>query len=637
MMTLLSYIRRRKCFVSLFTVIFLNGHMAVQAQDDQPNILWIVSEDNSPFIGAYGDAYATTPHIDALARQGILFEKAYCTAPVCAPSRFTLITGMYPPTMGTENMRSIYPVPSFVQFFPAYLRAAGYYTTNNAKKDYNTIDQPEAWDESSNKATYKNRKPGQPFFAVFNIGTSHESSIFGAEARQQLAAGRTGNSQGSVNLPAEKPLLHDPEKAPVPPYLPATSEMKHDWALYYDKIQQMDTEVGSLLKELEEAGLAENTIVFYYGDNGGVLGRSKRFIFESGLRIPLIVRIPEKWSKYAVLPAGSRSSQLVDFTDFAPTVLSIAGIQPPDHYQGKAFLGKYAAGSEREWVFNFRGRMDERIDLVRSIRNKQYRYIKNFMPHRKYGQHVEFLWLATSMQSWENAYHEGSLNEVQSRFFKTKPAEELYDVTNDPYNINNLAATKEYKPVLDALRAETFRFLIDIKDAGFIPEPEAEQIVTHTTLYDYARSEKYDIKKVLETAVAASSNDKSQLSYLIKKAADPDPVIRYWAATGLLALGKDAPSAKPVLRKLLFDDKSYVATVAAEALYVLGDKQEALQHLYKAVNDSSVMNRVQALNALQVATPEELTPVTEVLREITTHKTEYDKKAARYLLQLARK
>ncbi|MFT3750405.1 MAG: sulfatase-like hydrolase/transferase [Agriterribacter sp.] len=632
-MQLLSVPGKFKNFTCVIVAMFISVFATAQQQDDRPNILWIVSEDNTTYIGAYGDVYATTPNIDALAKQGILFEDAYCTAPVCAPSRSTLITGMYPPAVGTENMRSEYPVPAFVKFFPRYLREAGYYTSNNAKKDYNTVDQTEAWDESGNKATYKNRRPGQPFFAVFNINTTHESSIFGNEVRRQMTAEFTKKPLDSIQLPPEKPLIHDPEKIHIPPYLPATREMKHDWALYYDKIQQMDSEVGTLLKELDEAGLADNTIVFYYGDNGGVLGRSKRFIFESGLHIPLVVRIPEKFRKYTNLPAGSRTKQLVDFTDFAPTVLSLAGIQPPAYLQGKAFLGKYAVTKQRDIVFNFRGRMDEGIDLVRSVRDRQYRYVKNFMPHRKYGQHIEFLWLASNIRSWEKAYNEGTLNEVQSRFFNPKPAEELYDVIADPDNIHNLAGKPGYEKILDTLRKETFRLLVEIKDVGFIPEPEAERITATTTLYDYARSGNYDISKVLETAIAASSNDKKQLSYLIKKSAVKDPVIRYWAATGLLALGKDAQAAKPVLQKLLKDEKRYIGTVAAEALYHLGDKQDALQHLYKAVKDSSVMSRLQALIALQAATPEELVPVAGELEQITKNKTEYDKKAARYLLK----
>lgn len=627
----MKIILKRTFFV--FILAFAAGACIAQATAERPNILWIVSEDNSPFIGAYGDQAASTPNIDALARQGILYENAYCTAPVCAPSRFTLITGLYPPAFGTENMRSEYPLPQFVKFFPRYLREAGYYTSNNAKKDYNTVDQPEAWDESGNKATYKNRKPGQPFFAVFNIGTSHESSIFSHETKRKMYASFSGQPLDSIRLPKDKPLVHDPDKIRIPPYLPANDAMKHDWALYYDKIQEMDSEVGAILKELDASGLSDNTIVFYYGDNGGVLGRSKRFVFESGLRIPLVVRIPEKFRTPAVPLAGSRSQQLVDFTDFAPTVLSLAGILPPGYLQGRAFLGKYYSPTPRDQVFNFRGRMDEGIDLVRSIRNKRYRYVKNFMPHRPYGQHIEFLWMAGSIRAWEQDYKDGKLNELQSRFFKPKPSEELYDIEKDPDNIHNLATNPGYKTIVSELRKETFNWLIEIKDVGFIPEPAAEQIVQTTTLYDYARSGKYNINEVITTAYQASSLDKNNLSDLMKKAADKDPLIRYWAATGLLALGEEARSARSALTATLRDKEVYIATVAAEALYKLGDKQPALEYLFKAIKDTSAMIRVQALNALQVATPGELKQVRQVLVAISNNKSEYDKKAATFLLQ----
>lgn len=387
--------------ISTFCWLISNGQ---GNQLDRPNILWIVSEDNTTLLGCYGDKTATTPNIDNLAKQGILYTNAFCTAPVCAPSRSTLITGMYPTTMGTENMRSTYPIPKFIQFFPRYLREAGYYTSNNAKKDYNTIDQPDAWDESSDKATYKNRKSGQPFFAVFNIGTSHESSL-----HKYLTN-----------------LRHDPKKITVPAYQPATPEMRHDWAQYYDKLEDMDKEVGAFLKELDDAGLTENTIVFYYGDNGGVLPRSKRFMYESGLHVPLIIRIPKKYAKLAPAVAGTKTDRIITFVDFAPTILSLAGIKIPQYLQGYAFLGNQQA-KEQDYGYSFRGRMDERIDLVRSVRDKQYRYIRNYYPNKIYAQYIEYLWNAPSMKSWDSAYKTGQLNEVQSRFFNTKPVEELFD------------------------------------------------------------------------------------------------------------------------------------------------------------------------------------------------------------------
>ncbi|WP_254412627.1 sulfatase-like hydrolase/transferase [Dyadobacter diqingensis] len=621
-------------FKLLILAVLISARAIAQAPD-RPNILWIVSEDNSPFIGAYGDKFATTPAIDQLAREGILYQNAFCTAAVCAPSRATLITGMYPSSLGTEHMRSSYPVPDFVKFFPRYLRETGYYTTNNAKKDYNTIDQLQAWDESSNKATYLNRKPGQPFFAVFNLETTHESSIFSPAAKREMYSQFAG-ADAAKKIPFDEPVLrHDPEKVRIPPYHPQTPEMKHDWALYYDKIQEMDTQVDKLLKDLEKAGLADNTIVFYYADNGGVLGRSKRFMNESGLRIPLIIRIPEKYRSANTLKPGSVSDRLVDFVDFAPTVLSLAGITIPQHLQGKAFLGAASTPDDAKKIaFGSRGRMDAGIDLVRTVRDKKYRYVANFMPHRIYGQHIKFMWMATSMQSWEREFRAGKLNDIQSAFFREKPSEELYNVSADPDNIVNLAGKEEFRTILEKLRKQTYDQIITLNDPGFIPEAGLEEISKTGTPYDYVRSTQYDVRKVLETAVAASSRNSRKLPLLIKKMQDKNPVIRYWAATGALILGAKAKSASKNLTGLLDDPQDYVQIAAAEALYHLGEKEKALAVFFLNLGSDNTMLRVQILSALTAASPAELAPIKPQLAEIVKKKkSEYDANAAAFLIE----
>jgi arylsulfatase A-like enzyme len=561
----------------VFAFVFFHNAYPQQAEE-RPNILWIVSEDNSPLIGAYGDKFATTPNIDRLATEGVLYTHAFATAPVCAPSRSTLITGMYPSSLGTEHMRSTYPVPGLVRFFPSYLRDAGYYTSNNAKKDYNTVDQPAAWDESSQTATYKNRKAGQPFFAVFNITISHESQVH--------------------NSIATADLKHDPEQVPIPPYHPRTPEMKHDWAQYYDRIQSMDEQVGKILAELDEAGLRENTIVFYYSDHGGVLGRSKRFMYESGLHIPMIIRFPDKYKELAPGPPGSGTDRIVTFVDFAPTILALAGIQRPAYMQGQAFLGK-GQPAPRQYAFSFRGRMDERFDMVRSVRDRKYRYIRNYMPHKIYGQYLEYLWKAPSMGSWEKAFRDGELNDVQSAFWKPKPSEELYDVEADPHNIQNLAGDVNYRQVLMRMRDANRRWLLDTRDVGFIPEPMMVEISKTQSLYDYARSGKYAMKRIMETAELASSKDRSVVPELRKRLSDSDPVVRYWAVIGCTVLSKYAAPARAELIKLLNDGEVSVRIAAAEALYVLGEKEKPLAVLKDALQSSNVMARVQALNVLE--------------------------------------
>ncbi|HTF21739.1 MAG TPA: sulfatase-like hydrolase/transferase [Chryseolinea sp.] len=597
------------CF--MFTVI-ANG----VAQAERPNILWIVSEDNNAdMIGCYGNSFATTPHIDRFAKQGVRYINAFSTAPVCAPSRCTLITGMYPPTLGTEHMRSVYEVPSYVKFFPRYLREAGYYTTNNAKKDYNTVDQTEAWDESSATASYKNRKSGQPFFAVFNLMVSHESSL---------------------HKPLDT-LRHDPNKVPLPPYHPNTPEIRRDWAQYYDKVETMDQQVGALLKELEEQGLAQNTIVFYYADNGGVLPRSKRFLFESGLHVPLIVRVPPKFSPLIGTQPGDATDRIVTFLDFAPTVLSLVGIEQPKHMQGKAFLGKYA-GPESRYGYSFRGRMDERIDLSRTVRDKKYRYVRNYLPHLIYGQHLHYLWLAPSTRSWEESYRAGALNATQSAFWKEKPAEELYDVAADPYNIHNLVGNRAYDSVLVRLRKANYDWLIASKDIGFIPEAILYELARKGPLMEQVNYTR--LSRIVETATLASSRHAKDLATLAVRFKDPDPSVRYWSAIGCSVMGTTASKYSASLKELLRDDEGAVRVAAAEALYRIGEKDVALKELAAALDHPDTFVRVQALNVLQYAGTDALSALEQVKALIPTgdrpspqDDNKYDVRAARTYLE----
>ena len=398
--------------------------------DRLPNILWLVSEDNIPLLGCYGDSFATSPNIDRLAAEGFLYTHAYSSAPVSSPSRNTILTGVYACTAEQLHHRSQYDKSDIIRCYPELLREAGYYCTNNAKEDYSIrpAQTKGIWDESSKQAHYRNRQPGQPFLAVFNCEITHESSIH-------------------KWIPSEK-LRHDPNKVTLPPYHPDTEEMRHDWAQWYDKIEDMDAWVGKMLQELEESGEAENTIVVYYGDNGGILPRSKRFLYETGTHVPLIVRIPEKYKYlYPNKKTGTKVDRLVTFADLAPTLLSIIGAQIPDRMQGHAFLGKQKT-ADPQYAFMFRGRMDERYDMSRAIRDKQFRYICNYMPHRIYGIHNIYQWNAPSMRSWEQAFLAGQCNVVQSVFWNTKPAEELYDSENDPWEVNNLVSDPAYSEIL---------------------------------------------------------------------------------------------------------------------------------------------------------------------------------------------
>ena len=438
--------------------------------DAKPNILWISAEDLSPDLGCYGDGYARTPNLDKLAAESARFTRAFAVTPVCAPSRSAIITAMYPTSIGTLHMRSKAVPPPFVKCFTEYLRAAGYYCTNNAKTDYNFDAPLTAWDESSGRAHWRNRSvKAQPFFAVFNLNVTHESQIRAEKdvfERQTRALG-----------PDER---HDPSKAVLPPYYPDTPIVRRDWANYHDLITAMDKQAAGILKQLEEDGLAGNTVVFFWGDHGRGLPRAKRWVYDSGTRVPLIIRWPGK------IKPGTIRDDLVCLMDLGPTVLSIAGLKAPEHMQGRPFLGDQAK-EPREHVFAHRDRMDETGDTIRSIRDKRYRYVRNFQPQKPHSQYIDYMELMPTMREMRRLNKEEAtllgagqrpelLTVPQRLFFlPEKPPEELYDTESDPHEVNNLADSAEHRDILKRLRQILNRHLKDTRDLGLINEAELRE------------------------------------------------------------------------------------------------------------------------------------------------------------------
>jgi len=573
----------RFLITTIVGVIFfqLNG----DAQNDKPNILWITSEDNSPFLGCYGDAFATTPTLDKLAAEGFRYTNAYANCPVCSPARNTIITGVYAASNGNEQMRSAYPKSESVIPYPELLKKAGYYITNNVKTDYNYDGDWEGmWDECSNTAHWKNAPDGKPFFAIFNLMTTHESQIF--------------------PFTPEAELRHKPEDVVLPPHHPDTKEMRHDWAQYYDKMEDMDAQVGDLLKELEESGLAENTIVFYYADHGGVLARSKRYIFETGTWVPFIVRIPEKYKSF--FPAenpGDAVNRNISFVDLAPTLLSIIGQEKPDYMQGNAFLGN-AVEPEPEYIHMTRSRMDERIDMSRAVRDKKYRYIRNYMPFRIYLQHLAFLFNARSAQSWEDYYLAGKCNDLQSMAFQTKPVEELYDTENDPNELNNLANIPAYKKVLERMRKENYRWMKEIRDVALIPELEYEERAGDGSMYDYMRSADCPFEELLAAAELATQPGNGAIQEYIDLLKNEDSALRYWGVTGLLIHKENAKAALSALKAAADEDATATAVLIGETLYHLGEKELAERIFLRILNDEKrtmhernwVLNSIDAVD-----------------------------------------
>jgi uncharacterized sulfatase len=530
----------------LVPILALVGFSRVSAAE-RPNILWITCEDTGPQLGCYGDHYATTPNLDALAARGMVYLNVWSTAPVCAPARTAIISGMYPSTLGAEHMRSEVRLPAGLRMYPQFLRDAGYYCSNNNKEDYNLIKPGKVWDDSSSRAHWKHRQAGQPFFAIFNHTMTHESQV-------RLRPHRA---------------VHDPAAVRVPAYHPDTSEVRTDWAQYYDQITEMDAKAGENLKELADAGLAEDTIVFFYGDHGAGMPRSKRWLYESGLHVPLLVYVPARWRSLAgadYVPGG-RSGRLVAFVDLAPTVLSLAAIPPPDWMQGRAFLGPHRRPPP-SFLYGLRGRMDERIDLVRAVRDERFLYIRNFMPHRRYGQHLAYMFETPTTQVWQRLYDEGKLTPPQTDFWRPKPAEELYDVRQDPDQVRNLVGAPEHQGTVVRLRQTLHEQILRTRDLGLLPEAELHTRTPGGAPYDLGGDEtRYPLERILRMAELASALAPAAVAELRAGLTDEDSAVRYWAAMGFLMRGSAAVRGeRQGLRWALTDSSPSVRVAAGEAL-----------------------------------------------------------------------
>ncbi len=564
---------------SLFLVIS-SLYASTSLAADRPNILWITSEDNSPYLGCYGDPLAKTPNLDRLAASGVRYRNAFANAPVCSVARTTLISGMYASSIGGQNHRSNVATPKQFQLYPEHLRAAGYYCTNNSKTDYNLPGGQKVWNECNNKASYDGRKSDQPFFAVVNLTTSHESQV----------APKDGKSDYRVA----------PDKITLPPYHPDTLVIRRDWSNYYDQVTIMDQQVSGLLAKLESDGLSDDTIVFYCSDHGGALPRGKRNIHDSGTRVPLIVRFPQKWSHLAPAKSGEWVNDMVSFVDLPPTLLSICNVPIPEHYEGRAFLGEQKV-APRDHAFLYRGRMDERYDTVRAVRDSQFRYVRNYSPHRPYGQQYSYPFkVLPSMQSWYDEFLAGRCNEAQATYWKAKPGQEFYELENDPFELSNLISDPLQAEIIERLRSTLRRDILTTRDTGFIPEGMIPRLAGSRTIYEYAHSKAYPLEKILELADLASDGDSKNLPVFIAALDDAHPIVRYWAATGCLILKDNAASAKDKLRGTLNDAWADVRIVAAEALGQLGETESEVATIANVLHDGNEYEALAALNTLDL-------------------------------------
>ncbi len=593
---------KNEIYLLLITILFCSKPWQVKSQE-KPNILWITCEDISPYLGCYGFDQAHTPNLDSLAKQGIRFTNAYANAPVCGVARSTLLTGMYAPTTGTQHMRTNTQLPESIPAYPKYFREAGYYCTNNSKKDYNSsyIDDKSLWDESSDKAHYKNRKESQPFFSVFNLLITHESQLSESSIKGYVERGEIPKT------PRIK--LADIE---LPPYHPDVPEIREDWARLHDLITFMDSKVGELLQELKDKKLDENTIVFFYSDHGGMLSRSKRYLYNVGTQVPFIVHIPKKWQHLVPgYKSGTTEDNLVSFVDFPKTILSLADLPIPEKMQGKVFLGK-KKDAVSKYVHFYRDRMSERYDFNRAITDGEYYFIQNFVPHRprgkstRYGYSVQKNWVAN-----ETSFESGKSNAIQSQFYLPKPIIELFNTKSDPWHVTNLAEDLKSQEKLKELSQELDRWMVDIRDIGLIPEPMFYDFVgvgkNYATIYEYAQSSDYEIERILPIAKLAAKGAINNKADFLKFLNDLNPIVRYWGAYGVFRLAENNEN----LQKLLIDaiEKETIPVnrlLLAQALAVSGNRKKAFEYLYndtKNARDGHVF--LFGLNALQYSHTDE--------------------------------
>ena len=536
---------------------------------EKPNIVWITSEDNGiSWVGCYGSKNAKTPNIDKLAEEGFRYTHCFDNAAVCAPTRSIWITGMYGVSNGTQPMRSRNEIPhDKIKYYPDLLKEAGYFVSNFTKTDYNIggRNDKDCWDDPKKKFAWRNRKKGQPFFSVVNIGDSHESR----------AHGDVENTKA------------DPKKMTLFSYHIDTITMRKTYAKYADAVGRMDAKVKEVIDILKKDGLYEDTIIIYNSDHGGVMARSKRFLYSSGVHCPLVVRIPEKFKHlYPAEKPGMTVDRIVSFVDMPKTWLSLAGARIPNTYQGTIFLGK-AKETEPKYHFSFRERADERLDNVRMMRDKQFAYYKNYMPYAPAGQFLGYLWKAKGAAEWEKLHFAGKTDEITGRFFRPRVSEEFYDTYKDFDNVNNLIKDSAHKSKIEELKQAMRKKQLELYDSGLLPEQMRMRraAANNLTIYEMVRNPKlYPLEKYLDAADLALDRNSMNIDIFKKGLQDQDEGIRWWAIVGLHLLDKNAAPVKDAITETLKDKEQEIAMMAAWTLVKIGEEKKGLAFLDKLLH-----------------------------------------------------
>lgn len=543
----------------------LEASAANNKKKERPNILWVTFEDTSSYeFGCYGNKDVHTPNADSLAAQGIQFMNAWSVAPQSSPARSSLITGCYAPTYGMDVHPVSYDTPADI-FFPQRLREAGYYCTNNSKTHYNSTNNNKAcWDECTKTASYNSPKRGkdQPFFAVFNTVTSHMGRV------------RTFHTDGRRDYTKEGIYT---ELLTLPSYVPDLPEVRSDYAGHLEAVQDVDTWLGFFLKDLKDKGLDDNTIIFFFSDHGGCVPRGKGYLYESGLKVPLIAYFPEKWKHLANGKSGKDNS-LVNFTDLGPTVLSLAGVKPTKNMQGKAIFGEYASKEERKVQFAFAANQLHHFMPVRAVTDGHIKYMRSYIPYRQFALRNYYQWGMPSNKAWDKlVLGNHNTNPDWALTFDAHPAEMLFDLDKDPGELHDLSSSPEYAEVLAKMRNELSNHIRSTHDLGFfLPTSRTGHV-----LYDVVRKEKYPIEELYKLVEAAGIGDIASLPLFEKAIASSHRDMRFWGAVGYaeLAHKKQISQCPQALADLLKDEDPYVASEAAYAAAYLGKPQEGIARL----------------------------------------------------------
>lgn len=543
----------------------LEASAANNKKKERPNILWVTFEDTSSYeFGCYGNKDVHTPNADSLAAQGIQFMNAWSVAPQSSPARSSLITGCYAPTYGMDVHPVSYDTPADI-FFPQRLREAGYYCTNNSKTHYNSTNNNKAcWDECTKTASYNSPKRGkdQPFFAVFNTVTSHMGRV------------RTFHTDGRRDYTKEGIYT---ELLTLPSYVPDLPEVRSDYAGHLEAVQDVDTWLGFFLKDLKDKGLDDNTIIFFFSDHGGCVPRGKGYLYESGLKVPLIAYFPEKWKHLANGKSGKDNS-LVNFTDLGPTVLSLAGVKPTKNMQGKAIFGEYASKEERKVQFAFAANQLHHFMPVRAVTDGHIKYMRSYIPYRQFALRNYYQWGMPSNKAWDKlVLGNHNTNPDWALTFDAHPAEMLFDLDKDPGELHDLSSSPEYAEVLAKMRKELSNHIRSTHDLGFfLPTSRTGHV-----LYDVVRKEKYPMEELYKLVEAAGIGDIASLPLFEKAIASSHRDMRFWGAVGYaeLAHKKQISQCPQILADLLKDEDPYVASEAAYAAAYLGKPQEGIARL----------------------------------------------------------